>query len=75
VLLIHGDADMNVDVVETVDLAQRLRERGVEVRTLILPGEAHDFIRHSAWVKVWRALDSFLLQKLPPASRRVADAR
>ncbi len=28
VLLIHGDQDMNVDVVETVDLAQRLRERG-----------------------------------------------
>jgi dipeptidyl aminopeptidase/acylaminoacyl peptidase len=67
VLLIHGDQDMNVDVVETVDLAQRLRERGVEVRTLIFPGEAHDFIRHSEWQKVWRALDPYLLEKLPPA--------
>ncbi len=66
VLLIHGDADMNVDVVETVDLAQRLRERGVDVRTLIFPGEAHDFIRHSAWVRLWRSMDSFLLEKLPP---------
>ena len=66
VLLIHGDEDMNVDVVETVDLAQRLRERGVEVRTLIIPGEAHDFIRHSSWQRVWRALDSYLLEKLPP---------
>jgi dipeptidyl aminopeptidase/acylaminoacyl peptidase len=66
VLLIHGDADMNVDVVETVDLAQRLRERGVEVRTLILPGEAHDFIRHADWQKVWRAIDGYLLEKLPP---------
>lgn len=67
ILLIHGDEDMNVDVVETVDLAQRLRERGVEVRTLIFPGEAHDFIRHSEWEKVWRALDPYLLEKLPPA--------
>jgi dipeptidyl aminopeptidase/acylaminoacyl peptidase len=65
VLLIHGDQDMNVDVVETVDLAQRLRERGVDVRTLIFPGEAHDFIRHAEWVKVWRALDPYFLEKLP----------
>jgi dipeptidyl aminopeptidase/acylaminoacyl peptidase len=67
VLLIHGDQDMNVDVVETVDLAQRLRERAVEVRTLIFPGEAHDFIRHAEWQKVWRALDPYFLEKLPPA--------
>ncbi|MGE5561891.1 MAG: prolyl oligopeptidase family serine peptidase [Bacillota bacterium] len=67
VLLIHGDQDMNVDVMETVDLAQRLRERGVEVRTLIFPGEAHDFIRHAEWQKVWRALDPYFLEKLPPA--------
>jgi dipeptidyl aminopeptidase/acylaminoacyl peptidase len=67
VLLVSGDQDMNVDVVETVDLAQRLRERGVEVRTLILPGEAHDFVRHSAWKKLWRALDAYFLEKLPPA--------
>jgi dipeptidyl aminopeptidase/acylaminoacyl peptidase len=64
VLLISGDQDMNVDVVETVDLAQRLREQGVEVRTLILPGEAHDFIRHSDWKRVWTALDSYLNEKL-----------
>ena len=69
VLLIHGDEDMNVDVVETVDLAQRLRERGVEVRTLIFPGEAHDFIRHAEWQKVWRALDAYFLEKLPVAAK------
>jgi dipeptidyl aminopeptidase/acylaminoacyl peptidase len=70
VLLIHGDADMNVDFVETVDLAERLRERGVDVRALIFPGEAHDFIRHSAWQRLWRAMDSYLLEKLPPPSAR-----
>ena len=67
VLLVSGDQDMNVDVVETVDLAERLRERGVEVRTLILPGEAHDFVRHSAWKRLWHALNSFFREKLPPA--------
>jgi dipeptidyl aminopeptidase/acylaminoacyl peptidase len=66
VLLIHGDSDMNVDFVETVDLAQRLREQGIEVRTLVFPGEAHDFIRHSAWEQLWRAMDGYLLEKLPP---------
>jgi dipeptidyl aminopeptidase/acylaminoacyl peptidase len=69
VLLISGDADMNVDVVETVDLTQRLRERGVEVRTLIIPGEAHDFIRHSAWRQLWQTMDAYLLEKLPPPAR------
>ena len=64
VLLFSGDQDMNVDVVETVDLAQRLREQGVEVRTVLVPGEAHDFIRHSAWERLWTELDAFLTEKL-----------
>jgi dipeptidyl aminopeptidase/acylaminoacyl peptidase len=64
VLLFSGDQDMNVDVVETVDLAQRLREQGVEVRTVLVPGEAHDFIRHSAWKRLWTELDAFLTEKL-----------
>jgi dipeptidyl aminopeptidase/acylaminoacyl peptidase len=64
VLLFSGDQDMNVDVVETIDLAQRLREQGVEVRTVIVPGEAHDFIRHSAWTRLWTGLDAFLTEKL-----------
>ena len=64
VLLISGDQDMNVDVVETVDLAQRLREQGVRVRTFIIPGEAHDFVRHSAWERLWTELDVFFTEKL-----------
>lgn len=64
VLLFSGDADMNVDVVETIDLAERLRERGVEARTVIIPGEAHDFVRQSTWERLWRELDSFFSQQL-----------
>jgi dipeptidyl aminopeptidase/acylaminoacyl peptidase len=64
VLLFSGDADMNVDVVETVDLSARLNERGGDVRTVLVPGEAHGFVRHSAWELLWRELDSFFAKKL-----------
>ena len=53
VLLFSGDRDMNVDVLETVDLHQKLRAKGVDVRTVIVPGEAHEMIRHSAWQQLW----------------------
>jgi dipeptidyl aminopeptidase/acylaminoacyl peptidase len=59
VLLLHGEGDQNVDVEETVDLARRLRDRGVEVQVVILPGEAHSFVRHSSWVTVWREASAF----------------
>jgi dipeptidyl aminopeptidase/acylaminoacyl peptidase len=53
VLLFSGDQDMNVDVLETVDLTQKLRERKVDVRTVLLPGEAHDFVRQGGYVRLW----------------------
>jgi dipeptidyl aminopeptidase/acylaminoacyl peptidase len=53
VLLFHGDADMNVDVLETVDLVPKLRDRKVDVRVVLLPGEAHDFVRQSGYVRLW----------------------
>jgi len=59
VLFIQGDQDMNVDALETVDLAQKLRDKGVEVEDLVFPGEAHDFVRHSAWVRIWGATTDF----------------
>lgn len=64
VLLFSGDQDMNVDVGETVDLTQKLRARGVDVETVILPGEAHDFVRHSAWQRLWRDSINFFEKKL-----------
>lgn len=53
VLLFSGDQDMNVDVAETVDLTQKLRARNVDVRTVLLPGESHDLVRHSSWQRLW----------------------
>ncbi len=64
VLLFSGDRDMNVDVLETVDLHQKLRDKGVDVRTVIVPGEAHDIIRHSSWVELWRETQRFFEEKL-----------
>jgi dipeptidyl aminopeptidase/acylaminoacyl peptidase len=53
VLLFSGDQDMNVDVLETVDLARKLRDRKVDVRVVLLPGEAHDFVRQSGYARLW----------------------
>jgi len=64
VLLVSGDRDMNVDVLETVDLHGKLRARGVDVRTVIIPGEAHDMIRHSSWQNLWAESRRFFREKL-----------
>jgi dipeptidyl aminopeptidase/acylaminoacyl peptidase len=64
VLLFSGDQDMNVDVLETVDLTQKLRARDVDVRTVIVPGEAHDFVRHATYVQMWSEMQRFFDAKL-----------
>jgi dipeptidyl aminopeptidase/acylaminoacyl peptidase len=64
VLVIHGDDDRNVAFSETVDLVERLRERGVEVEQLVLPDEIHSFLRHSSWLAVYRATAEFFERRL-----------
>ena len=64
VLLISGDRDMSVDVLETIDLHQKLSDRGVDVRTVLLPGEAHDIILFSNWEKVWNETRRFFEENL-----------
>lgn len=64
VLLMSGDQDMDVDVSETIDLTQKLREREVDVTTVLIPGEAHVMVRHTDWVKLWRETQSFFEKKL-----------
>ncbi|MDQ7041397.1 MAG: S9 family peptidase [Rhodothermus sp.] len=60
VLLIHGDDDRNVLFEQTVDLAQRLRERGVHVELLVLPDEVHSFLLHESWLRAYHATVDFL---------------
>ncbi|MBB6096518.1 dipeptidyl aminopeptidase/acylaminoacyl peptidase [Povalibacter uvarum] len=66
VLLFSGDADMNVDVLETVDLAQKLRANGVAVETTLVPGEPHGFIRNEAWFRLWKEMSAFFGERLKP---------
>ncbi|HEX3131060.1 MAG TPA: prolyl oligopeptidase family serine peptidase [Thermoanaerobaculia bacterium] len=64
VLLIHGDDDRNVSFTETVDLAEELRKRKVDVEILVLPDEVHSFLLHSSWLAAYHAAADFLDRKL-----------
>jgi dipeptidyl aminopeptidase/acylaminoacyl peptidase len=60
VLLIQGDDDRNVDFHQTVDLEQRLREKGVKVESIVIPDDIHDFLRFHSWETVSAAVTSYL---------------
>ena len=64
VLLVHGDDDRNVPFLETVELAEKLRERNVEVETLVFPDEVHGFLAHSHWLEVFRRASGFFQRHL-----------
>jgi dipeptidyl aminopeptidase/acylaminoacyl peptidase len=64
VLLIHGDDDRNVSFSETVDLAEELRKRKVDVEILVLQDEIHSFLLHSSWLAAYHAAADFLDRKL-----------
>lgn len=59
VLLIHGDDDRNVPFSESVDLAEALRNRGVQVESLVFPDEVHGFLLHRSWLAAYRAAADF----------------
>ncbi|MBO9661415.1 prolyl oligopeptidase family serine peptidase [Dokdonella sp.] len=70
VLLVHGDDDSAVKFAQTTDLAARLRERGVPIETLVLPGEEHMFLRHASWLEVYRRSADFFRRQLVEGKRR-----
>ena len=63
VLLIHADDDRNVEFHQTVDLEQRLKEKGVSVETLVIPDDIHDFLRWQSWRAVTGAASEFFERK------------
>lgn len=69
VLLIHGDDDRNVAFNETVDLAEGLRKRKVEVEILVIPDEVHSFLRHASWLAAYHAAADFFDRKLRGQTR------
>ena len=66
VLLIQGDDDRNVHVSETVDLVERLKDKGIRFEELIIPDETHDWLLYRSWLKVTRASAAFLTRELQP---------
>ena len=69
VLLIQGDDDRNVHVSETVDLVERLKDRGVRFEELIIPDETHDWLLFRTWLKVTHRSAAFLAKELAPLVR------
>jgi dipeptidyl aminopeptidase/acylaminoacyl peptidase len=64
VLLIHGDDDRNVAFSQSVELVEALRERGVEVESLVFPDEVHSFLRWASWRDAYKATADFFDRKL-----------
>ncbi len=64
VLLVHGDDDRNVLFKQTIDLAERLRDKGIEPEILVLPDEVHGFLRYESWKQTFQAAAEFFDRKL-----------
>jgi dipeptidyl aminopeptidase/acylaminoacyl peptidase len=64
VLFIHGDDDRNVNIAETVELVELLRNQGVEFEQLMFPDEVHGFLLHRNWLAAYRATVDFFDRKL-----------
>ena len=64
VLFVHGDDDRNVVFQQSIDLAEKLREKNVSVEVLVLPDEVHGFLRYESWTRVFNAAKDFFDRKL-----------
>ena len=64
VLLIHGDADPDVQFNQTVRLAFTLKRQKVDVEELIFPDEVHDFLLYRSWRDAYAAAAAFFKRKL-----------
>ncbi|MEP2669292.1 MAG: prolyl oligopeptidase family serine peptidase [Cyclobacteriaceae bacterium] len=64
VLFVHGDDDRNVLFQQTIDLAEKLRDKNVDIEILVLPDEVHGFLRYESWNRVFGATKDFFDRKL-----------
>ncbi|WP_281648926.1 prolyl oligopeptidase family serine peptidase [Parendozoicomonas sp. Alg238-R29] len=64
VLLVHGDNDRTVSFAESQHLAHALNCQSVEVETLALPDEGHQFLLHESWLKTGCRAQAFLQKHL-----------
>jgi dipeptidyl aminopeptidase/acylaminoacyl peptidase len=66
VFLSQGDDDRNSPFTQGVDLATRLRDRGVHVETMAYPNEPHENQVWSELVEQYQASTDFLIRQLNP---------
>jgi dipeptidyl aminopeptidase/acylaminoacyl peptidase len=64
VLFIHGDDDRLVNFRQTIDLKNRLLEKGVKVEELVLPDDEHDSLLWQHWKLTATALSEFFVRRL-----------
>ena len=64
VFMSQGDDDRNVPFAQGVDLATRLRARGVDVVQLVFPDETHENLTFAHMLQLYDASSAWLLRKL-----------
>lgn len=64
VLFVHGDDDRSVNFQQTIDIVEKLRDKNVPVELLVLPDEAHGFLRYESWSRVFNSARDFFDRKL-----------
>jgi dipeptidyl aminopeptidase/acylaminoacyl peptidase len=64
VLLIQGDDDPDVAFHQMVDLVPRLQKYHVPYRLMVLPDEAHTFLRYASWLRSDEACAAFFEEEL-----------
>ncbi len=64
VFISQGDDDRNVIFSQGVDLATRLRARGVEVAELVFPNEVHENLTFGHMLQLYSESSEWLLRKL-----------
>jgi dipeptidyl aminopeptidase/acylaminoacyl peptidase len=66
VLVIHGDDDINVEIIQSISLVRALQRRGVRVEQIALPDQTHFMTPWSAWTRTYHATVDFLERELKP---------
>ena len=60
----HGDDDRTVEFRQSIDLKQRLTEKGVKVDELVLPDDVHDSLLWRNWTSSISAMAQFFERNL-----------
>jgi dipeptidyl aminopeptidase/acylaminoacyl peptidase len=64
VFMSQGDDDRNVEFSQGVDLATRLRAKGVDVVEMVFPNETHENLKFADTLQLYDTSANWLLQKL-----------